>query len=261
MLRSFRMPAARRVVVAGIAAGAFALAAATPAFAHNEVSASDTHALATDVTLTFGAEAESKTAGITQLQVVLPQGITPSDVTFVEGPDGWKFTPGADGYTLAGPALATGADAEYKVKVRQLPDTTTLVFKTLQTYSDGRIDRWIDPPATGDDHSDSAGKPAPALKLQKAAPGAVPIPPSPAAAPSSAAPAASAPATSAAPSAPVAAATPAATPSAAAAPTASDKKDDDSSALPIVLGVIGGVVVLGGAGAWWWRRRGATPQG
>lgn len=261
MSRKFSMPSAGRIVVAAAAAGALALASATPAFAHNEVSASDARALATDVTLTFEAAAESTTAGITSLRVVLPQGIVPSDVTYLGGPNGWTYKPADDGYTVGGTALAPGADAEYKVKVRQLPDTNVLVFKTLQEYSDGRIDRWIDPPKTGDDHSNAAAKPAPSLALQKAAPGAVAVPATPTAAPTTA------PAPSSA--APPAATTPPAAPSTVAAPTVgptptdqsffADKDDDDSSALPIVLGIVGAVVVVGGAGgAWWWRRRSAS---
>lgn len=253
-----RLTPLRRFAVAGLAAGAIALAAASPAFAHNEVTASDSRALATDVTLTFGAEAESTTAGIASIRVVLPEGITPADVTYVSGPAAWTFQPGADGFTVGGTPLAAGTDAEFKVKVRQLPSATSLMFKTLQTYSDGRIDRWIDPPAAGGDHhSDTAAKPAPILTLQKAAPGATPLPPaappSPTPSVSASAPAANSPTPAAPTTPPPAAAAPSPTPSATVA--VDTKKDDDSSALPLTLGIIAAVLVLGGAGAWWWRRR------
>ncbi|KDN86545.1 DUF1775 domain-containing protein [Kitasatospora cheerisanensis] len=61
-------------------------------------------------------------------------------------PDGWTYTATADGWTVAGPALAPGAAAEYSVKLRQLPATTSVVFKTLVDYSDGHTDRWIEIP-------------------------------------------------------------------------------------------------------------------
>ncbi|MCF2525616.1 DUF1775 domain-containing protein [Yinghuangia soli] len=263
MKRSSVLPAARRFAVAAVVAGAVALGTAAPAFAHNEVHASDARALATDVTLTFGAEAESKTAGITSLRVVLPPGITPADVSLAKAPKDWTYTPAADGFTVGGTALAVGTDAEYAIKVRQLPDASLLVFKTLQTYSDGRIDRWIDPPKGtegADDHADAAAKPAPTLTLGKAAPGATPIPATPTAAPSSAAPATSAaPAPSAAASsAPAPVPTTTVTPGAA---QSTDKDDDSSLALPATLGAIAVLLVLGG-GFWWWRRRnaGADPR-
>ncbi|MFF1298979.1 MULTISPECIES: hypothetical protein [unclassified Streptomyces] len=46
-----------------------------------EVEADGAQALAQDVELTFTAESESASAGITQLRVILPKGIAPSDVT------------------------------------------------------------------------------------------------------------------------------------------------------------------------------------
>ncbi|MFI5915102.1 YcnI family protein [Dactylosporangium sp. NPDC051541] len=49
---------------------------------------------------------------------------------------------------------------EFDVSLGPLPDTDQLVFKALQTYSNGEVVRWIDEPAA--DH------PAPVLKLTKA---------------------------------------------------------------------------------------------
>ncbi|HEY0700256.1 MAG TPA: DUF1775 domain-containing protein, partial [Micromonospora sp.] len=146
---------------------AFSLAAlAGPASAHVEVSADKARAGATDVTLSFAAESESTRAGIVSLRVVLPAGIAPADVTWVSGPSGWTLKPGTDGYTVTGPALKPGADAKYRVKVAALPgDARSLAFKTLQTYSDGRVDRWIEIP-TGGSKPDN---PAPVLALAPAA--------------------------------------------------------------------------------------------
>ncbi|MFF8442404.1 DUF1775 domain-containing protein [Streptomyces californicus] len=159
--------AANRGVKVALVAAAVVLAAAGPAAAHVEVEASDAQALAENVTLDFLAEAESDTAGITELRIVLPEGIAPADVTYKSGPKGWKLAPTADGYTVKGPAVEPGTDAEYSVVVRQLPDAKNLAFKTLQTYSDKRVDRWI--------NLDSEGEgPAPILDLKPAAPGAAP---------------------------------------------------------------------------------------
>jgi periplasmic copper chaperone A len=51
-------------------------------------------------------------------------------------------------------ALRPGEYDEFDISVGPLPDVSSLTFKTLQTYSDGTVVRWIDPPA-------SAGQPEP----------------------------------------------------------------------------------------------------
>ncbi|TKA00613.1 DUF1775 domain-containing protein [Actinacidiphila oryziradicis] len=165
----------RRLGVIAPAGLAAVFAAAGPAAAHTEVTASRAQALAENVTLTFTNEAESDSAGFTKIRIVLPAGITPDAVTVKEAPKGWKLRPTADGYTVGGPALAPGKDAEHSIVVRQLPDAKSLAFKTLDTYSDGKVSRWIELPTGGAEPE----KPAPVLKLKAAAPGAAPISPSP----------------------------------------------------------------------------------
>ncbi|GGQ05887.1 MULTISPECIES: DUF1775 domain-containing protein [Streptomyces] len=228
-LRRLGLAAAGSVVLLGIAAG--------PAAAHAEVSASDPRALAENVTLSFTSEAESDAAGIAELRVVLPQGIAPDAVTLKEAPEGWKLTATPDGYSVGGAALATGTDAEYSITVRQLPDAESLAFKTLETYGDGKVSRWIEVPADGR----KVDNPAPLLKLQPAAPGAKPIAPSPSPTPT---PTPSAP--TAEPSSPA----PAAAPDARKANAA-----DSGSGNGVVVAVVAAVVVLGGAGAFRWTRR------
>ncbi|MFD4689009.1 DUF1775 domain-containing protein [Streptomyces sp. NPDC058463] len=230
-----RTHARSAVITAAVLA---ALAAAGSASAHVEVEADDARALSQNVTLSFAAESESASAGITKLQVVLPKGLAPGDVTYKEGPKGWKFTAGDDGYTVAGPAVPAGEDAEYAVTVRQLPDAKSLAFKTLQSYSDGRIDRWIELEKSADGHGH--GSSAPVLTLKTAAPGAEAV--SPSAEPTTPAPTTPAPASSAAADT-------------APAATADDKSDDEggtSAALPITLAIV--VIALSG-GAWWWFKR------
>ncbi|MGW1802058.1 DUF1775 domain-containing protein [Streptomyces sp. NPDC001984] len=119
-------------------------------------------------------------------------------------------------------------------KLRQLPDAKEIAFKTVETYSDGEVSRWIELPSGGEEPEE----PAPMLELKAAAPGAKPVSPSPTASP-----------------------TPSDTPSAAAsetpaaADTASDEDDGGSSTGLMVGGVVAALVVLGGGGWWLARRR------
>jgi len=224
----------------GVLAGLGVLVAAGPAAAHVEVSADKNRAGATDVTLTFHGEAENP-SGIKSERVVLPEGIAPADVTLVKAPSGWTFQATADGFTVGGKALASGKDAEWKVKVAKLPDgETRLSFKTLETYADGEVSRWIEVQEEGKEESDN---PAPLIKLK---PG-----PSTAPATASAAP-------SAAPSA-----TASAAPAASAAPTVTatilaEPVSDEGSSL-WWLWVLIAVVVVGAAVATVLIRRRSTP--
>ncbi|MFE9169705.1 DUF1775 domain-containing protein [Streptomyces kebangsaanensis] len=236
--------AAGRFAVAGAAALTAALTLAGPASAHAEVEADNPQALAEDVTLTFVSEAESAKAGFTQVRVVLPEGITPGDVALADAPEGWKLKTLADGYTVGGPALKTGVDAEYRITVRQLPDAKQLVFKTVETYSDGEISRWIELPTGGAESE----QPAPVLELKAAAPGATPLGTSPS--------------TSTTPSTAQGQSTPA---EAAAEATPAEKqaaaRDDGSSTGLIVASAIAVLLVLGGGGWWLARRRASSTTG
>lgn len=160
-----------RLMTMGAVAGLAVAGLTGPAFAHVEVSADKTQAGAADVTLTFTGEAENPTAGIASERVVLPAGIAPADVSPVKIPAGWTFTRGTDGFTAGGKALETGTDAVWSVRIAKLPaGTTRLSFKTLETYGDGEIARWIEIQEAGQAEPDN---PAPLLTLQPAA-GAAP---------------------------------------------------------------------------------------
>lgn len=154
-------------VTALAAATATVLGWAVPAWAHIEVSADKPRAGATNVTVTFNGEAESDTAGIKSERVVLPAGITPDQVRLGKAPSGWTFTRAADGFTVGGKALKVGQDARFSVVIAQLPaDATELAFKTVETYGDGKVSRWIEIPQSGQPEPDN---PAPVLKLKAAA--------------------------------------------------------------------------------------------
>jgi uncharacterized protein YcnI len=165
----------RRLGAVSTAAIVATIAFAGPASAHAEVTASNARALAKDVVLTFTGEAESESSGFTEVRVVLPEGIAPGDVTLDEAPKGWKMKPTKDGYTISGPKLAVGTNAVHKVKVAQLPDAKSLAFKTIETYSDGKVSRWIELPGDGPEPEE----PAPVLELKAAAAGSKPSASSP----------------------------------------------------------------------------------
>jgi Domain of unkown function (DUF1775) len=156
-----------RVLTVGAIAGLAVAGLAGPAFAHVEVSADKTRAGDTNVTLTFSGEAENPAAGIKTERVVLPEGIAPADVTLVKVPSGWTFTSTADGFTVGGKALKIGTDAKWSVRIAKLPaGATRLNFKTLETYGNGEISRWIELQEPGQAEPDN---PAPQLVLKPAA--------------------------------------------------------------------------------------------
>jgi uncharacterized protein YcnI len=156
-------------VVVGAALTLAALAA--PAFAHVQVEATPGAPGAADATLKIMAAGESGTAGTSKLDVVADPAIPADQVTLVSGPTGWTLTPGTSGgFTVAGPALAKGADAEIALKVKQLPDVPQVTFKVVQTYSDGQVVRWIELPGPDGKEPDN---PAPLVKLTAGAASAI----------------------------------------------------------------------------------------
>ncbi|MEU0410028.1 DUF1775 domain-containing protein [Streptomyces griseorubiginosus] len=231
-----------RLSVAVAAAATAVALTAVPAAAHTEVEADKAQALAENVTVTFHAEAESDTSGIKEVRVVLPAGIAPADVTYKKGPAGWKFTAGKDGYSVGGKALKTGVSAEYSVVVRQLPDAKEVAFKTLQTYGDGHVDRWIELDENGEN-------PAPTLELKAAAPGAKPVVPS-ASVDESPSPADPAPTPTAKETTP------------AGSPQAADTAKDDDGGLSAAAwtGIGAGILVAAAAVVFAVRRRGGAGE-
>jgi uncharacterized protein YcnI len=64
----------------------------------------------------------------------------------------------------AGAAIKPGQFQEFDVSAGPLPETDKIVFKALQTYSDGDIVRWIEEPGSGGAEPEH---PAPTLTLAK----------------------------------------------------------------------------------------------
>jgi uncharacterized protein YcnI len=130
---------------------ALLLAIAAPALGHVEVSP-DSAPKGDGATFTFDVEDERDNANEVGVEIVLPPDVPPRDVD-PAAPLGWttdlneastsvKFThakPGSDG------------DQTFTLTVDPLPNAGELVFKTLVTYDNGDIDRWIDVPTGGEE--------------------------------------------------------------------------------------------------------------
>ncbi|GAB3849498.1 hypothetical protein GCM10029963_33980 [Micromonospora andamanensis] len=153
--------------------------------------------------LAFRVPNESDTASTTKLEIFLPENAPVGSVSTMPVP-GWtvavekrqvdppvlvhgsevtevvsKVTWTADEEA----AIAPGTFQEFPVSMGPLPEADQMVFKALQTYSDGAVVRWIDEPQPG---GEEPAAPAPVLTLAAATadtPTAAPAD-SPAAAPS-----------------------------------------------------------------------------
>jgi uncharacterized protein YcnI len=137
----------------------------------------------------FRVPNESDTASTTKLEVVLPENAPVGSVSTIPVP-GWtvavekrKVEPPIEvhgsqiteavsklTWTATGDAaVKPGQFQEFGVSMGPLPKVDKMVFKTLQTYSDGNVSRWIDEPQPGGEEPE---KPAPVLTLTAAAPSA-----------------------------------------------------------------------------------------
>ncbi|SNS99197.1 Uncharacterized protein YcnI [Asanoa hainanensis] len=162
-----------------------ALGVAGPAFAHVTVNPKE----ATQGgygRLAFRVPNESDTASTVKLEVNLPEDAPVASVSTMPVP-GWTVavekrklaTPltvhgsqvtevvGKLTFTAAaGGGVKPGEFQEFPVSMGPLPEKDQMIFKVLQTYSDGEISRWIDEPVEGGEEPEH---PAPVLKLAAAA--------------------------------------------------------------------------------------------
>jgi uncharacterized protein YcnI len=172
-------PALRRAATVVAGAAATVLLAAGAASAHVTVHPGSYAKGATDGVLTFRVPNEEDTASTTKVQVFLPTD-HPVLGVLVHPQDGWTakvttaklrtpvktddgtITEAASEITFTGGKIGAGQYEDFDVAFGQLPsDTAKLVFKTLQTYSDGKVVRWIEEPTAGGDPEN----PAPVLEL------------------------------------------------------------------------------------------------
>ena len=175
--------ALRRVGLGTALAAAALLTAAGVASAHVTVHPDSYAKGATDGVLSFRVPDESDTASTTKVQLFLPTD-HPLLGVLVSPHDGWTakvtdtklktpvktddgtITDAVSEITWTGGKVAPGHYEDFDVAFGQLPDDTAeLTFKTLQTYSDGKVVRWIEEAAKGDEEPEN---PAPVLKLTSA---------------------------------------------------------------------------------------------
>jgi uncharacterized protein YcnI len=141
------------------------VAIASPALAHVEVSP-ESAPKGGSGTFTFNVEDERDRANQVTVEIYLPDGVTAPNIT-PTAPAGWEFTFTAEPsvrFTHAAPGPQ--GDQSFTLAIGQLPDTDNLVFKTVVTYDDGTVDRWIDVPAGADEPP----HPAAVVKLTGTAP-------------------------------------------------------------------------------------------
>jgi uncharacterized protein YcnI len=173
----------RRLAVVGLAVPVAALAFALPASAHVTVHSYDATRGGSDAVLSFRTPNEMDNATTVKLQVVLPTS-TPLLGVLVEPLPGWHFsvknvtlrkpvqtddgpiTSAVSEVTWTGGRIPVGGYEDFNIDVSSLPDVSSLTFKALQTYSNGKIVRWIETAPKGAPEPDY---PAPTLQLSPAA--------------------------------------------------------------------------------------------
>jgi uncharacterized protein YcnI len=174
------MPATRRAAVVIGALAAMTILPATAADAHVTVHPITVAQGDHDGTLTFRVPDESDTLTTTQVQVFFPTDhpiatvlaqplpgwtdqVTTSKLATPIHTDDGDITDAVTKVTWTGGHLTPGHYQDFTVAYGLLPSTTNqLVFKTLQTYSDGSVVRWIDQSTAAVPNPDH---PAPVLKL------------------------------------------------------------------------------------------------
>ncbi|MFG2146116.1 YcnI family protein [Streptomyces sp. NPDC048696] len=181
---ALRRALSRSAVVAGLAAAGL-LTATGAAFAHVTVHADNAAKGATDGVLTFRVPNEESGADTTKIQVVVPTDhpvlsmlVTPEGgwtaqvtTTKLKTPvktDDGTISEAVSEITWTGGTIKPGQYQDFHVAYGQLPDSADqLTFKTLQTYSDGKVVRWIDASHPG---QDEPANPAPVLNLTQPSP-------------------------------------------------------------------------------------------
>lgn len=229
----------RRVIASGVIVVAALVLVAPRVAAHNEWEPA-TAAPGTVVDLTLFVEDEQPEAGTTRVELFFPAPITVAALPAVPG---WTATlmDGELGGPASGVTWAGGpapGDAEFSIRLGPLPsESRRLQFKTVQTYDNGEVDRWIDEWPEG---APEPPAPGPVLDLVPGGPGSIP-------------------ATTTSPTTTTASTTTttAATTTAETDQTAAQETDDDSgsSLVPVVVVAVVLLAVAGGVFAFLRSRR------
>ncbi|MFU8852599.1 YcnI family protein [Micromonospora sp. SL1-18] len=148
----------------------------------------------------FRVPNESDTASTVKVEVVLPENAPVGSVSTMPVP-GWtvqvekrKVDPPIEVHgsqlteavgkltwtASANGGVKPGEFQEFPVSMGPLPKVDQMVFKVLQTYSDGEVSRWIQEPTSGGQEPEN---PAPVLALTAATASAEPAANTPAASP------------------------------------------------------------------------------
>ncbi|WP_250002553.1 YcnI family protein [Actinoplanes sp. M2I2] len=175
----------KRSALVGATVAGLTLALAAPAAAHVTVNP-DTATAGGYAKVTFRVPNESDKDSTTKVEVNLPADKPIASVS-VKPVTGWDVATTVS--KLAKPLEAHGAQIteavskitwtakggfevkpgqfqEFDVSMGPLPESGEMIFKALQTYSDGTVVRWIDEPSTDGTEPES---PAPVLKIGAAA--------------------------------------------------------------------------------------------
>jgi periplasmic copper chaperone A len=169
----------RRAAVVAVAAVAIAVLAAGPAAAHVTVNPREA-AKGGFAELTFRVPNERDDASTTKLEVAFPED-TPIASASVRPLAGWtvavqkaklaqpvktddgEITEGIGRITWSGGKIEPGQYENFSISAGPLPENADqIVFKALQTYSNGEVVSWIEEPTAGGAEPEH---PAPVLKL------------------------------------------------------------------------------------------------
>jgi uncharacterized protein YcnI len=143
------------------AAAALVILAAAAASAHVTVHSKDAKPGGADATLVFKVPNEEDKAKTTKIEIDLPSANPLTGVT-AEAPAGWTSQVTADKIVFSGGSISGDDSVEFPVKVAQLPKVDEIVFKAIQTYSNGDVVRWIEQAPEG---APEPAHPAPTLDL------------------------------------------------------------------------------------------------
>ncbi|HEX6360663.1 YcnI family protein [Actinophytocola sp.] len=169
------------------AAVALVVAGGSVAVAHVSVHA-DTVAQGDTAEIAFRVPTESDTASTVSVKVAFPTDAPIAKVAVLAQP-GWDYevtrtklsAPISAGHgtevsevvsqiewRAASPdaGVKPGEYQQFRIAAGPLPKTDRLVFKVVQTYDDGQVQRWIDEPVEGEQEPEH---PAPVLALDAAA--------------------------------------------------------------------------------------------
>jgi uncharacterized protein YcnI len=150
-----------RAAICAAGATVLVIVGAAAADAHVTVHSKDAKPGGTNATLVFKVPNEEDNAKTTKIEIDLPTA-TPLVGIVPQAPTGWTATVTADKIVFSGGSISGDDSVEFPVKVAQLPKSNTIVFKALQTYSNGDVVRWIDQAAQG---GPEPAHPAPTLNL------------------------------------------------------------------------------------------------